>query len=383
MVLRYTNIVLYFTITLMLKLMTDKMNFRHVTIVTLMLSLTAALASGCGVGEASVASDTEIDAATPVPVETALPSRADILATYDATTTIASDADAPVVAKVGGEVIRLLVEEGDRVTEGQVLAQLDGERLRLEMLSAKANLDQVRSEYARYTDLAARGLVSEAMFEGLKYDLEALEATYRLACLNFDYSKIRAPIDGIVSAREIKLGQSVHASDVTFRITDTSELLAYLQIPQAELGKFSAGQSATLTVDADPTRTYTATIARISPTIDVRNGTFRATAFIDNGSGELAPGMFARFSIAYDRHTDALVIPRAALVEEDDQTSVYVVTDGAVTRRAIEVGIESGKLVEVVRGLAGDEEVVVTGQSSLRDGSKVLASSSPRSSYTG
>ena len=381
--MRYTNLVLYLTITLILKSMTEIMNFRHVTIVTLMLSLTAALASGCGVGEASVASDTEIDAATPVPVETALPSRADILATYDATTTIASDADAPVVAKVGGEVIRLLVEEGDRVTEGQVLAQLDGERLRLEMLSAKANLDQVRSEYARYTDLAARGLVSEAMFEGLKYDLEALEATYRLARLNFDYSKIRAPIDGIVSAREIKLGQSVHASDVTFRITDTSELLAYLQIPQAELGKFSAGQSATLTVDADPTRTYTATIARISPTIDVRNGTFRATAFIDNGSGELAPGMFARFSIAYDRHTDALVIPRAALVEEDDQTSVYVVTDGAVTRRAIEVGIESGKLVEVVRGLAGDEEVVVTGQSSLRDGSKVLASSSPRSSYTG
>ena len=363
--------------------MTDTMNFRHVTIATLMISLTAALASGCGVGEASVASDTEIEAATPIPVETALPSRADMLATYEATTTIASDADAPGVAKVGGEVVRLLVEEGDRVTEGQVLAELDGERLRLEMLSAKANLDQVQSEYQRYTDLAARGLVSEAMFEALKYDLEALEATYELARLNFDYSKIRAPIDGIVSARDIKLGQSIDASDVAFRITDTSELLAYLQIPQAELGKFSAGQSATLTVDADPRTTYTATIARISPTIDVRNGTFRATAFIDNASGKLAPGMFARFSIAYDRHSDALVIPRAALVEEDDQTSVYVVADGAVARRTIEVGIESGTLVEVIRGLNGDEEVVVTGQSSLRDGSKVLASSSPGSSYTG
>ena len=93
--------------------------------------------------------------------------------------------------------------------------------------------------------------------------------------------------------------------------------------------------------------------------------------------------MFARFSIAYEKHEDALVIPRAALVEEDDQTSVYVVTDGAVTRRAIEVGIESRNLVEVVGGLAGDDEVVVTGQSSLRDGSKVLASNSPQQSYTG
>jgi membrane fusion protein (multidrug efflux system) len=363
--------------------MADTMNIRHITTATLMLSLTAALASGCGVGEASVASNSEIQAATPIPVETALPSRADILATYEATTTIASDADAPVVAKVGGEVVSLLVEEGDLVSQGQVLAELDGERLRLEMLSAKANLDQVQSEYERYTDLAARGLVSEAMFESLKYDLEALEAAYELARLNFDYSKIRAPIEGVVSSREIKLGQSIDASDVLFRITDTSELLAYLQIPQAELGKFAAGQFATLTVDAMPETTFAATIERISPTIDMRNGTFRATAFIDNGSGELAPGMFARFSIAYERHIDALVIPREAIVEEDDQASVYVVANGAVIRRTIEVGIESDNFVEVVDGLAGDEEIVVTGQSSLRDGSKVLASNNPGASYTG
>ena len=83
------------------------MNIRHLTVATLMVSLTAALASGCGVGEASVASDSDIEAGTPIPVETAIPSRADIHATYEATTTIASDADAPVVAKVGGEVVRL------------------------------------------------------------------------------------------------------------------------------------------------------------------------------------------------------------------------------------------------------------------------------------
>ena len=363
--------------------MTDTMIIRHFTTAMLMLSLTVALVSGCGVGEASVAADSEIKAATPIPVETALASRGDILATYETTSTIASDADAPAVAKVAGEVVRLLVEEGDRVSQGQVLAELDGDRLRLEMLSAKANLDQVRSEYERYTDLAARGLVSEAMFEGLKYDLEALDAAYKLARLNLDYSRIRAPIDGVVSSRDIKLGQSIDISDVAFRITDTSELLAYLQIPQSELDKILAGQTATLRVDAMPDTTFSAKIARISPTIDMRNGTFRATAFIDNRSAELAPGMFARFSIAYERHTDALVIPRAALVEEDDQTSVYVVADGAVSRRTIEVGIESGDLVEVVGGLAGDEEIVVTGQSSLRDGSKVLASNDAGTSFSG
>ena len=359
------------------------MKTHKLIVATLMLALTAAMLSGCGTGEASVASIEDIKAATPIPVEVALPTRADVFATYEATTTIASDADAPVVARVGGEVVELLVEEGDQVHQGQVLAQLDGQRLRLEMLSAKASLDQVRGEYDRYTDLAARGLVSEAMFEGLKYDLEALKATYDLAQLNYNYSRIRAPIDGIVSSREIKLGQSVDVNDVAFRITDTSELVAYLQIPQAELAKFSAGHTATLNVDAMPNTIYEATIARISPTIDVRNGTFRATAFVDNRSGELAPGMFARFTVAYEMHADALVIPKSAVIEEDDEATVYIVEDGEVTRRIIEIGIQSNDLVEVLGGLDGYEEIVIVGQSGLRDGSKVLASNTLRDTYTG
>jgi len=381
--LRYTELVLYFTTTPTLIKTAFTMASKKTFIATPLLALTAIMLSGCGTGEASIASSEEIKAATPVPVAIALPTHADIYATYEATTTIASDADAPVVAKVSGDVVNLFVEEGDRVEQGHVLAQLDGERLLLEMLSAKADLDRVRGEYDRYTDLAARGLVSEAMFEGLKYDLEALEASYELARLNYDYSKIRAPISGVVSAREVKLGQSVAVNDVTFRITDTSELVAYLQIPQAEIAKFSAGHSATVAVDAMPNTMYIATIARISPTIDVRNGTFRATAFVNNRSGELAPGMFARFTISYEKHADALVIPRRALVEEDDQTAVYVVLNGEVTRRVIETGVEAGENVEVLGGLTGDEEIVVVGQSGLRDGSKVLASNKLPDSYTG
>ena len=132
-----------------------------------------------------------------------------------------------------------------------------------------------------------------------------------------------------------------------------------------------------------PGELFDAEIVRISPTIDVRNGTFRATAFIDNSSGALAPGMFARFTIAYEMHADALVIPRRALVEEDSQVAVYVVIDGAVERRAIEIGIESDGVVEILGGLDGDEEIVVVGQSGLRDGSKVLASNTLKDSYAG
>jgi membrane fusion protein (multidrug efflux system) len=352
-------------------------------IIATLLFASTTLLSGCGVGEASVADEEAIQAATPVPVEVAQPFRADIYATYNATATIASDADAPVVARIAGEVVELLAEEGEMVTQGQVLARLDGERLRLELLSAKANLKQASTEYERNKDLHSRGLISASMFDNLQYDLEALEATYELKKLNYEYAKIRAPISGVVASRDVKPGQHLAVSDVAFRITDTSELIAYLQIPQSELPKFAAGHLASIEVASMPGVAHPATIARISPTIDTRNGTFRATAVIDNPAGDLAPGMFGRFTIAYERHADALVIPAAAVLDEDEETTVYVVSEDEVTRRTIEIGIEADGRIEVLDGLSEDDVVVVVGHSSLRNGSKVLASKDIPDSFAG
>ena len=343
----------------------------------------SALLAGCGVGEASITDSDTIQAATPVPVEVTQPSRADIYATYAATATISSDVDAPVVARVPGEVVELLVEEGDYVAAGQVLARLDGERLRLEMLAAKANLKRARTEYERNVDLNKRGLISASMFDSLQYELEALEATYDLKKLSYDYSKIRAPIAGIVASREIKPGQNLRTNDVAFRITDTSELIAYLQIPQSELSKFDVGHTAKIEVAAMPDVQFPATIERISPTIDTRNGTFRATALIDNSRGDLAPGMFGRFTIAYEQHKAALVIPTAALLDEDDESTVYVVSNGEVVRRTVETGIETDGSVEILSGLSEDEVIVVVGHSGLRSGSKVLASNAIPDRFAG
>jgi len=331
---------------------------------TIVLSSTALL-SGCGVGEASVNDADVLAAATPVPVETATPFRSDIYATYAASASIASDADAPVTARVAGEVVELLVEEGDRVAAGQVLARLDGERLRLEVLAAKANLERARKEYKRNTDLHERGLVSSSMYEGLQFDLASLKATYDLKRLNYDYSNIRATIAGVVSSRDIKPGQNLNVGQVAFRITETKELIAYLQIPQAELAKFDIGHTATVTVASMPNTDFAA---------DARNGTFRATAIIDNADGNLAPGMFGRFTIAYEKHANALVIPANALLDEDDETTVYVVQDDEVVRRSVEIGIEENGRVEILDGLLDEDEIVVVGHSGLRDGSKVFAS---------
>jgi len=336
----------------------------------------------CGTGEASVAAEDARDVA-PVPVGVAYSLREDIFATYEANATLASDADAPVVARVSGELVKLLVEEGDAVKRGQPLATLDGEKLRLEMLVARANLEQASKEYERNLDLHRRGLISTATVDDMKFNLEALLASHALKQLNFGYATIRAPIDGVISAREVKVGQSIDIDQVVFRVTDISVLQAELQIPQSELPKFSAGNQARLSVASMPESEFVATVARISPTIDKRTGTFRATAVIDNASGELAPGMFAKFTVAYEVHKNALLVPAAAVVEEDEEATVYVVEDGIVTRRAVAVGITSNGHAEILDGLSGGEKIVIVGHSGLRDGSKVLASTEPQLSFTG
>ena len=358
------------------------MRTQKIAVAALAAAVTLAL-TACGVGEAKITSTDDQAAVTPLPVGVSSPAKADIFATYHTTTTIKSDAESSIIARVGGEVVEILVEEGDQVSKGQILARLDGDRLRLKMLQAKANLEKVGKEYERFVRLHEKGLVSASAYEGLKFDMDALEAVYELQRLDYEYTNIRAPISGVVSARDVKIGQHVGSNDTTFRITDTRRLVASLRIPQTELEKFSTAHQANVRVDAMPELSFEANIVRISPTIDIRNGTFRATAYINNEDGLLAPGMFGRFDIAYEQHVDALIIPAAALVSEDNQTVVYVVEDGAAVRRIIQTGIRSGDIVEVLSGLDEHAQIVVTGQGSLRDGSRVFASIEAEGPVTG
>jgi membrane fusion protein (multidrug efflux system) len=349
---------------------------------TAIAALTLTQLTGCGVGEAN--SDVvDPDASTPLPVEVVTPRSGDITATYHTTTTITSDIDAPVTARADGEVIEILVEEGDLVKKGELLARLDGDRLRLQVIQAKANLEKTTREYERFINLHDRGLVSSATFDGMKFNLDALQARYELQQLNYSYTFIRAPLAGIVATRDIKIGQHLNSGDATFRVTNTSELVAHLLVPQSELAKFAAGHTAKIKVDAMPERNFAATIVRISPTIDARNGTFRATAYINNDEGMLAPGMFGRVEIAYEKHSNVLMIPIAAVLEEDNVSVVYVVDEGEAVRRPIKTGIEEDGRIEVLSGLDGNERIIVTGQNGLRDGSRVLASVSSDSLVAG
>jgi membrane fusion protein (multidrug efflux system) len=341
------------------------------------------LVTGCDNGSAGTAllGGGEEEETPPVPVEVLSPLRGDVFAMYSGTASLETEEEALVVAKVGGEVEELRVEESDRVEAGQILARLDGDRLRLEMERSHANLKKLEQEYERNVELYEKGLVSSGAFEGIKYELDALRAAYKLARLEYSYTEIKAPIDGVISERFIKIGNTISANDPVFRITDMEPLLGYLFVPEKEFRRLRPGQPAQVSFDAIPGEDFDASILRVSPVVDPETGTFKVTVAVTDPENRLKPGMFGRFQIIYERRENVLLIPRMAVLEDDAEKTVFVVEDGVARRRTVETGYSRGENIEVVEGLSGDESVITLGQTGLKDGAEVsVVSDSPPAS---
>ena len=331
----------------------------------------ALLLAACGQSDGGREHDDAEDDAPPVPVEVETPTRGDIYAVYSGTAPIEAFAEADVIAKVAGEVREILVEEGDDVVKGQVLARLDGERLRLELNESEAKLRKLQRDFERNTELARKGLISQGDFEKIKYEMEALEASYNLAKLELDYTQIRAPIDGVVSERFVKLGSTIRVDSPVFRVTSFDPLVAYMHVPERQFRNIAVGQKAAIAIDALDGPPIMADVTRVSPVVDPATGTFKITIEIYDEQRRIKPGMFGRIRVIYDQHRNALQVPRSAIVEELGETSVFVVEDGIAVQKTVETGFSDKGKVEILAGLAGDERVVTVGQVGLKPDAKV------------
>jgi membrane fusion protein (multidrug efflux system) len=324
----------------------------------------------------------EKEEAAPIPVETAQPTRGNVYAMYTGTAPIEAFAEADVIAKVAGEIRELLIEEGQDVRKDQVLARLDGDRLRLELNESQARLRKLQRDYERNVDLKAKGLISDGDFERIKFEMEALEASFNLARLELDYTQIRAPIDGVVSERYVKMGNTISVGEPLFRVTSLNPLVAYLHVPEREYRNIQPGQPVGIDIDALPDEPIVATVSRVSPIVDPQTGTFKITIEIVDNERRIKPGMFGRIGVVYDVHENALQVPRSAVVEDGGTVSVFVVEDDVAIRKTVTLGYGNRGLVEIMSGLEDGEDVVTVGQASLKQDSRVTVINRPENDET-
>jgi membrane fusion protein (multidrug efflux system) len=359
------------------------------------ISIAVGLLSGCN-KDGSAAATKAVEA---VPVEVAVAARKPISASYSGTAALVADHEAQVTAKTAGVLKKLYVEEGMAVKAGQLLAELDDADTRAKAVQSEAQMHKSEATFSHAQAAAPKHLIPEFEYEQDKFDLAAQRAAYEGAKLQLSYTRILAPVDGVIAERSVKLGNLIQANQNLFRIVGMDPLQAVLNVPERQLGILQQGQAVQLEADALGGKKFTGNILRIAPVVDPASGTFRVTCEF-HAQSDLKPGMFGRIEIVYDHRDDALTVPRSALIEEDGETAVFVVDkappkaeskdkDAAAKtakadpkdkpadpgfvahRKLVKIGYGDNEKVEIRSGLDDGTQVITVGRNAVRDGTAV------------
>jgi membrane fusion protein (multidrug efflux system) len=319
-----------------------------------------------------------------VPIETVTVRRGAIAQHLETNGVLEAENEVDIVARVTGPITELSVEEGMSVKQGQLLARIDEREYKAQVAAARVNRDEAKLNFDRARATLEQQLISQETFDAAQARLEAAEAQLESAALSLGYTKIRAPFDGLIAVRYVKLAQHVSPGTALFRISDFTPLLCPIQVPEKELARLKRGQRAALRVEAFPGQEFTARVLRISPTVDPSTGTIKVTLDVD-GRDKLRPGMFASVFLETDVHENALIIPKVALVLDSIGDVVFIMDKDVAARREVVLGFRTGDTVEVIKGLKEGEPVITLGQDGLADGTPVrlLADSAATSRQNG
>jgi membrane fusion protein, multidrug efflux system len=307
-----------------------------------------------------------------------------------------------VRARLDGALDRVPFTEGQRVTAGQLLAQIDPRPYEVALAQAEgqlkenqARLKNAEGDLVRYTKLAAEGLITgqqvttqEALVQQYRGAVQATEAQVNNAKLQLSYTRIVAPIDGRLGLRQVDAGNLVRANDTNgiVLITQMRPISVLFTVPEAELPAVleELRKDRRMPVEAwdrnDKVRIATGVLQTVDNQIDTATGTIKLRAQFVNADEQLFPNQFVNIRLRVRRIPDATVIPTAAVQRASFGTFVYVVKDDAtVTIRRIALGPAEDDRVSVASGLAANERIVLEGVDDLTEGAKVevIADSAP------
>ncbi|HVI75751.1 MAG TPA: efflux RND transporter periplasmic adaptor subunit [Anaeromyxobacteraceae bacterium] len=296
---------------------------------------------------------------------------------------------ADVGSKVVGYLDAVLVDRGDRVRRGQLLAlvrpsdlpdQLAAARHQLAQAQASAALARANKERAER--LAPSGVVSqqelqqnEAALANAEAALQAGQANVGVLATRLGETRIESPLDGAVSARRLDPGALVGPTSGTGAVLTVERddvLRAFVPVNESEAGLVRVGQDVRLTLDAFPGREFTGKVVRLAPGLDPLTRTLDAEVQLKN-PGELRSGMYGRCAIVTAVHPNAVVVPAVAVQISDERQYVYVLQGEKVKRTEVRTGIDGGTWLEVISGLARSDVVVIAGIDGLADGATVQA----------
>jgi RND family efflux transporter MFP subunit len=259
-------------------------------------------------------------------------------------------------------ITRVLVDVGDRVSAGQKVAELDNSSL----AQAKAQYDNAKASFERSDELYKFGGESKASWEAVKTQYEVAKLTYENLLEN---TTLVSPISGVITARNYDNGDMV-AGQPIFVVQQISPAKVIISVSENLYSYLKKGMPVSIELDAFPGQTFEGKIHRITPSIDAATHTFPVEVVIPNGKEQIKPGMYARVTMKYGTRQN-IVVPDRAVVKmlgSGDRFIYVYKADGTVSYQKVELGRRMQDKYEVLSGIADGDEVVVTGQSALKDG---------------
>ena len=294
-----------------------------------------------------------------------------------------------ITPDVGGKIARINVREGDRVSKGQVLAEIDTESTRLQLKQAEAGLavaqagfNDAKKNKDRMDRLIKENAVSEQQYEQVRlaYDaadaqLQQAQAALNMVAHALDVSIMKAPWSGIIASKNAEVGDVINpmmggfsAVSGVLTLMDFEKVKVVVDISGTDISRIRKGQQVLLRTPSLPGREFKGEVAIANLTADPSTKKFLVEAVFDNPGLEMRPGTFCEVTFEVNSHESALVVPQRAVLEN---AYVIVVENGKAVKRNVALGIQNTTMVEVLSGIAEGEVVVVEGNFGLDAGSSV------------
>ena len=346
-----------------------------------LLLLSSLVIAGCDSGEwkekSSKDKSKKQSKAKPVLVELAEVNVGPIEKVLERSAPLEAEAQVQVNARTSNPAVDLLVEEGDKVKKGQILLRLENDRQKNDFDSAKSLLDKEQIDFLRQENLYKDNLISEQEYRNAKFSLSQRQLSFEEAQRQFEYTEVRAPIDGTITMRDVKVGDQVSSGGTIFEIIDFESTVAVIHVPEQYLPELKPNMEARLissTLGSD--NIIPAYVKRISPIVEARAGTVKVTVGV-NELGALRPGMWVDVELVLNTKREAILIPKKSIIYDNDQTYAFKMhinsTNGVKSvKRQLVLPLNADKVhIEPTNGFDVGEKIVIAGQSGLKEDSLI------------
>jgi RND family efflux transporter MFP subunit len=286
--------------------------------------------------------------------------------------TITANNDVAVVSESNGKVEDVNFKVGDYVSKGSLLYRLDDELKESAYKTAEVNYEKAKKDFERFGALYKNQSVTDAQYEGSRLAYLSAESQYIAAKRQYEDTRIKAPISGVVTSKNADMGSYLTANTVVANIVDISKLKLKLNVAEKDAFRLKKGDKVDITTDVYPGVKFTGNIEFVSVKGDEAH-TYPVEISLPNSKEHpLKAGMFGKAVFRTSGEEPVLVIPRETLVGSIKDAKVFVVENGKAFLRPIVAGTAYNNKIEVLEGLKEGEQVVVNGQNNLKDNDKVL-----------